>query len=409
VTPPLTSGPELLEAGGVLSEVPGDAGFLLWQSVRDISLWSSLPDERAALFATGAHGRRVAAVRSLDDLPPQQRTQLVAAAEVLTGEADGGELAEACAALGAWAEQKGWLATALAFFQAAALASPREPARAYRVGQLARRRAEYARAETWFRRTVALARQAGEWEPYVQAFLGLGNLYRQRGALGGARHQHVRALRAARRHSMKELQGAALHNLCVVAIESGHPRRAQDYARKAFEAYGPHHERLPVLAHDVAYFWSTRGDFARALPIFRAVLAWIGRPAQRLTVYANIARAAGGLGEREAFEGAWAEAQRLIEGEEVSETAAQAWLDLALGASSLGAWERAEQAAARAIALGRERREGRIRAQAEEVLESARSQKHVVPFQAKGRRSDLSEDAEGLQRDLLDSLRDMVA
>jgi tetratricopeptide (TPR) repeat protein len=409
VTPPLTSGPELLEAGGVLAEVPDETGLLLWQTVRDITIWAARADERSEIFAEGAHARRAAALAGEGAPPEPLRGHLLTASGVLKGEVDGEEVAAACIALGKWAEEEGWLATALAFVQSAALASPRDAARAYEVGLLARRRAEYARAETWFRRTVALARQTGDWESYAKAFLGLGNLYRQRGALGGSRQHHVRALRAARRHTMKDLQGAALHNLCVVAIESGHPRRAQDYARKAFEAYGPRHERLPVLAHDVAYFWSTRGDFSRALPVFRAVLAWITRPADRLQVFANIARAAGGMGDREAFEEAAAEARKLIEGEEVQETAAQAWLDLAHGAASTGAWQRAEDWAERSAELARERRESRIRTQAEELLESARTEQRVVPFQAKGRRSDLSDDAEGLQRDLLDSLRHMVA
>jgi tetratricopeptide (TPR) repeat protein len=393
----------------VLAEVRDDTGLLLWQAVRDISIWTAHPDERDALFAPDAYSSRRAALEAAGSLEEHLRGPLLAAAEVLRGETDGAAVAEACTTVGSWAERQGWLSTALAFVQSAALASPRDAARAYEVGLLARRRAEYARAETWFRRTVALARQTGDWESYAKAFLGLGNLYRQRGALGGARHHHVRALRAARRHTMKELQAAALHNLCVVAIESGHPRRAQDYARKAFDAYGTSHERLPVLAHDVAYFWSTRGDFMRALPVFRAVLAWITRPADRLLVFANIARAAGGMGDREAFEEAWTQTTEMIEGDEVRETAAQAWLDLAHGAASAGAWKRAEESASRAGELARERRESRIRSQADELLESARSEQRVVPFQAKGRRSDLSDDAEGLQRDLLDSLRHRVA
>jgi tetratricopeptide (TPR) repeat protein len=409
VTPPLTSGPEPLEAGGVLSEFAGDTGFLLWQTVRDVSLWAARPDEREGLFSSTAPARRRDAIEASEGLPAGVRELLLKTAAVLTEDADGDEVAASCGAVGDWAEAKGLLATALAFYQAAALASPRDAALAYRVGQVARRRAEYARAETWFRRTVALARQGGDRESYTVAFLGLGNLYRQRGALVGARNHHVRALRASRRHSMRELQGAALHNLCVVAIESGHPRRAQDYARKAYDAYGPRHEKLPVLAHDVAYFWSTRGDFARALPIFRAVLTWITRPEERLTVFANIARAGGGLGDRKAFEEGWSSALEMIEETAVRETSAQAWLDLAHGAASIGDWKRAESSAERALEQAQERREARTRAQAEELLEAAHRHQHVVPFQAKGRRSDLSDDAEGLQRDLLESLRDMVA
>ena len=89
------------------------------------------------------------------------------------------------------------------------------------TGRLARRRAEYARAETWYRRSIALGRQSGDWATYSMAFGGLGNLYMQRGKLSTARRFHLRALRAARRHSMRGLHGSALHDLAVLASEAG--------------------------------------------------------------------------------------------------------------------------------------------------------------------------------------------
>ncbi len=80
-----------------------------------------------------------------------------------------------------WAEAEGKLALALGYAQAVALVRTGEARAAYAVGLLARRRAEYARAETWFRRAVMLARQSGDWPAYCLAFVGLGEALRAAG------------------------------------------------------------------------------------------------------------------------------------------------------------------------------------------------------------------------------------
>src|SRR5688500_20400032 len=67
-------------------------------------------------------------------------------------------VALSCRRISQWSDDDGLLATALAFAQAAATVTPGDAVAAFAVGKLARRRAEYARAETWFRRTIALAR-----------------------------------------------------------------------------------------------------------------------------------------------------------------------------------------------------------------------------------------------------------
>ena len=65
VPPALTHGDDVFEGLSVLDEVPGEAGLVLWQSLRDAMLWASAPPEtRSGLFAEGAQANRMAAVLS---------------------------------------------------------------------------------------------------------------------------------------------------------------------------------------------------------------------------------------------------------------------------------------------------------------------------------------------------------
>jgi tetratricopeptide (TPR) repeat protein len=242
------------------------------------------------------------------------------------------------------------------------MAVPHDAGAAYAVGRMARRRAEYSRAETWFRRAIALARQSGDWQSYALAFSGLGNLYMQRGNFPAARRFHVRALRAARRHSLRQIQGAALHDLFVLAAGSNHKDEAERYARGAFEAYGLENPRLSILAHDLAYFWMERGHFAPALTVFEALIPHMTRHEDRLVGLANIVRAAAGAGQRRLFEHTWDEVWDGLTRNEGAENSAQVLLELAHGAAQLGEHERSERAAERAVRTARERGESKIAA-----------------------------------------------
>ncbi|HWK89875.1 MAG TPA: hypothetical protein VNP72_07760, partial [Longimicrobium sp.] len=79
VPPAVTRGPETLAAAGILDEVRGDLGVLLWRSLRNVALWTATPDaRRAGLFAGGAADVREAEVRQLPVEP-----ELVAPLSVL--------------------------------------------------------------------------------------------------------------------------------------------------------------------------------------------------------------------------------------------------------------------------------------------------------------------------------------
>lgn len=377
--PPLTRGSETFEGIDLLRENTGDAGLLLWQAYRNVMFWASTdPDERGDVFVEGAGEKRAAEVRAAD-LPEALVEPLLTVGRMVGAPADteGGEVAEACLAIAEWARERGSSATELSFTQAAALATPRDARLPFLVGQIARRREEMARAETWFRHAIMIGRQVGDWDSYSRSYIALGNMLLKRGNYPGAYRMHIKALRASRRKGLLETQGMALHDLFVIADHTGKDSQAQEYARQAFRAYGPEHPRLPHLAGDVAYFWMERGDFEHSLHVFQALSPHFTTVRDRLITVSNIARAAGGTGQKEVFRKAWTEANRMARNDDVREVAPSCMLELAHGAASLGEWDRAEQAADQALHLATEQKQAKTRLRAEGLLESVRNNRLV--------------------------------
>jgi len=408
VPPALLHGPEALEGAEVLDEVPAPLSLLLWQSMRDVTLWSSEPEpeERVGLFSDGAAAAREKMLRDTHvDAALEPALRVIARMLADPAGTEEQTLMEACQQVSDWADGAGFLATALAFAQAAAIAAPAHAAAGYRVGVLARRRADYARAETWFRRTIGLGRQSKDWKSYAEAFLGLGNLYVQRGNFPAARRFHVRALRAARRHGMRDIVAASMHDLFGIDVESGEMTQAHDHARAAFRAYGPRNPRLPRLAHDLAYFWMMHGRFEAALSVFQAILPHLSTRGERLLARADIARAAGGAGNRQVFEDSWGELWGLAHEPAHQEHAAQALLDLAHGAASLGEWKKAETAATASMEAARRREENRVMLAAESVLDAARAKRAMELKTADAAPAGSEEETEGFAAELVRSLR----
>jgi tetratricopeptide (TPR) repeat protein len=404
VPPALVHGGESLEGAQVLEEVQGPLGLLLWETYRDVALWAATaPEERDGLFAAGAAAARKASMEAAGAEPALERG-LRGASVVLTDPAGAQEqdVMTACRQAADWAEQRGLLATAVTLATAAALASPAHPGAAFRVGQIARRKGEGARAETWFRRAVGLGRQAKDWLSYSEAFLGLGNLYKERGNYPAARRFHIRGLRAARRHALRDVQGRALHDLFTIAVETSPPAEAQELARLAFRAYGPRHPKLPALAHDVAYFWMSQGRFEPALEVFRAVLPHLHDPSDRIICSGNVGRAAGATGNRAVYDEAWEQVWGAAGDWEKLRLAPQALLELAHGASSLRDWGRAERAAESARDLGQRKGMGAILIETESVLDAARRKRGLEHPVAD---SDPAEGTEDLAADFVRSLR----
>jgi tetratricopeptide (TPR) repeat protein len=375
IPPPLIHGAEPLEGGAVLAENPGKTGLVLWQALRDVLLWAETPtDERKALFAAGAARlRRETVARAVPE--GVLATALPALTDLLDdpADADGEAVADACASIAGWAEERGALGTALAFAQDAALAAPNEAAPAFAVARLAVRLDDHARAEVWYRRSIGIARRACDWRLYARSFSGLGSLYQSRGNLPGAQRFHLRALRGARRGGLRVERAVALHDLFGLSVEAGRAREAQRYAQEAFAAYPARSARIAVLAHDVAYFWMEQGLFQRALAVFQAVAPLIDRPAERLWVQADLMRAAAGAGEAALARQLSREVRAECRRPDLAAAAARAHLELARGELQLNDLKAAEEAALAALQLATERRDGRTILMAESLLDAVRN------------------------------------
>ncbi|MFL5382388.1 MAG: tetratricopeptide repeat protein [Longimicrobiaceae bacterium] len=389
----------------ILREVPGETGVLLWQAYRNVMFWATAePEERGTLFAPDAAQRRLSELLAAD-LPSAIVDALVAVGRMLGApQATSGEsIADACRTVSDWADEQGYDATALAYTQAAALASPRDATLALAVGRLARQRNELPRAETWYRHAIMIARQTGDWESYGRAYLALGNMARERGNFPLSHRMHIKALRSGKRKGLMPIVGRASHDLFVIATETGRSEQAEHFARQAFRAYGAEHELLPALAHDIAYYWMDQGYFARALPVFEVLQPLLPEMKNQLRVRSNLIRAAGGAGDREKFRKTWNEAMKLTREPEVSSVLANSLLEMARGATSMGEWDRAEQVAERAVAVATERNEPAVILRAESVLESIRRGRVVERTQA-ARAGRASDQADALAHEMVRSL-----
>ena len=410
VPPGLLLQDEPFEGYHVLDETRSELGLLLWQSLRDVDLWAAArPEARAALFAAGSLRRRTERIESEVNEEDPVRPLLEAMARLLAAPDRVPELevSEACEELSRWASDRGLPRTAMAFALRAAFAAPDEAGPAYLVGLVARRAADYRRAESWFRRALALGRRNRDWRYYGLAHLGLANLHMQRGDAPKARVRLLRALRTARRHGLWTVKPYALHDLFVITATGDDPQLAAQYARSAYRAYGRRHPRLPVLAHDVAWFWMLQGRFERSLQVFQAVARHITRPVERMLVLSNIARTAGGAGQFAVFDRAWHEVWRMVDDRTDRERVAEALVNLAHGAASLGAVVRLEMAASYALTVASRRGEAQERLAAEALLAASRDPAPREEEPPAAEAPDPAPDSEWLAHELVEALREV--
>jgi tetratricopeptide (TPR) repeat protein len=337
---------ETLEASQILEEFKGDLGLLLWNSLRDVTLWSSIdPERREGLFTTEAAEKRMELLPSCPGDPTLAVSLTTLVALVSNpGDADPEIVSLVCLQVSRWALDQGAHGTALAYAQAAALSSPEEAGPAQTVGALALDWGRGARAETWLRRCIGLARRGRDWPSYAQAYVDLGNLYARRDSPALARRFFTQAMRASRRHGLLTIRGAALHGLFLLAMEGGDLDDAERYAKASMRAYGRGHVRLPGLLHDIAYLWVTRENYPRAIPMLQKQLVTRTEPAERALTLSILARAAAGTGERRLYEEAWSSAWSLINRPGAREDHGRILLELARAAGRLRDWIRMEQA-----------------------------------------------------------------
>lgn len=372
------------EGADILAEAAAVPAMLLCQVYRGVMAWALTPaDEHEGLFPphAAAETRRLMEEVSFAE---ELRPALDVICE-LFGDPVGADplrVADACMRIGEWADERGDApGTALRFVQAAATCSPNNARLAYRAGAIARQRAKWDIAELWFRHSSTVGRRAHDWEAHARAYSGLGNSYYRQGRYVPAQREHLKALRVAKRHGMRDLQGNAYHDLFGVAIGLGNADKAEEFGKAAFNAYGASHRTVPALAHDIGYFWITQGQFHRALPVFLALLPHFQVPENRLRVLATLARAAGGAQERAAFQSAWAEAWSMAAELDESTALTTSLLEMAYGAVSLAEWALGSEAAGRALMRARQRGEVDVAAPAEELLTliaSMRGEAHVA-------------------------------
>lgn len=232
---------DTLEGDSLLAESPGAVGLLLWQTVRDVTLWAGTPvDARGMLFRDGSAGARLDLLTTTD--MPRAVSSAVDTLHgmlALNSHADDEIVALCCLEIATWAHRAGLPHTAVAFAQAGAVASPMFGAAAVQAGVFARRADQGARAESWLRRAVGVSRRERDGVAYSVAVVELGELYEGRGKAEQAERFFIWAFRSARRHAVRDARMRAAHGLFRLMRGRGDTTRAEQFALVAQAMYRP--------------------------------------------------------------------------------------------------------------------------------------------------------------------------
>lgn len=376
---PLARRMNLQDTMTALADFPDELIDALWRVLRAVQSWAvAKPEVRPKLFTREAVRSFAAAIEEVED--PSLAGPLRTVNQLLRkpAEMNASTVSGACIEISWWAETKhSNYAAAWIFANAASMAAPLSAPASLRAAIVARRRADYAVAATWFRETLSVARKTSDRDSRARAFYGLGKLYAQRGNIPRAKEIFAKAQRVAKRYGIREVEAMVAHDMLTFAGEAGNFEEADRYAETAFEAYGPDHPELPVLAHDAAYTWLLTGRFSQALSVFGAVVKHIVREPERFIAVCTMVRAAAGAQDKEAFEEAWRMALSLRPSNGAG--AAEAYLDLAHGAATMKEWRRARAAARQAMRMATDRSEARIQLAAEAILEAIHRHGRFVP------------------------------
>ncbi len=363
--PPLLEGASERDGYALLEEHPEALALVLMKTSRSTRLMAAGGTTSADLFAADSIGRRLRLIRECgagSDL----RAALTTAAESLVSP-ERGRLQRALLDIAEWGVRSGATATALEFFQLAALMDDRSAAPCREAGKLARARGDLPRAELWFRHGIHRGRTAGDWPSATWSMIGLGVVMRLRGSLPAAETWLVRALRRGRRHGLRDVVAAAYHEMVVVAIRRESNRAVVRYGREAIQAYRGDARALAV-AHDIAAFWMVQGFHAEALEVFRSIPNDFGTPSDRLALAANVARCAGARRLRSEFDQAVTRAEALLDSADSREMEGLALGAMAHGAAALGDGRQAIEFATRAVLIARQRGEAQLEVEMESLL-----------------------------------------
>ncbi|MEW5928280.1 MAG: hypothetical protein AB1941_12495 [Gemmatimonadota bacterium] len=348
----------------VAEELPGATATALRQLLHEVRIWLSAP---------GPERKVIGEAPETAPLPHGLAHRVARAFELLREEPDAdteGAIALALAWAANWMEAEGRaLRSAVVFYQTTLLILPASVPVAYHIGRLLRRLAMYEAAEAWLLHSIEKAATAGDWQHHALALSGMGNLMRERGAFPDAIRFHRLALKSAREHGVRRLEGDASYDLAVMCFERGELAEGMEHARGAMKAYGPGHGQLVRMANDLAWIWMhLHGEAGLSLMLFQAIEPRVQNPPFRAVLLANIARAAAEIGEEDIYEAAWLEAYGYMRKQDTEDGHAAALGQMALASVASMHLERARQAARLSLDIAQRRQESRLVHVAEKIL-----------------------------------------
>jgi tetratricopeptide (TPR) repeat protein len=366
-----------------LPNVSDTLALAFWRALRTVHLWIATPHERRARAfraptssTLDVYAGAVVEAPELDRAfetfaEVQRRPESIGAADV----------ARACHAVYAWADNRGLLEVAAHFGEAAAYADPEHPAYAVDAGWSCRRLhvgGFLSRSAAWYQRAFALSVRHRSRHDSLRALTGYGALMQELGNLSEARRAYLKAARRAFRTGRKRRAAVAHHYLFALTAEHGELAEAVEHARKAFRLYPIHDARLPYLAHDYAVFLLIRFNAYRpAFRLARPALSKMDDPDAIVMVAGTLAWAAGGAMRPDQFDSA----ERLaVELAPLYKThAASALAAIGLGGCVLGRWDAVRRHASTALPLARERLDTWAEATSLELLAAVDSKEPSPP------------------------------
>jgi hypothetical protein len=251
----------------------------------------------------------------------------------------------------------------------------------------------FARSEVWHSRAYVIAVQKRNPEVILRTLTSVGALLKDMGHYGRARRMYVLAARRAERSGRKRQAAVARHYSFALAAETGHLRVSVRDALEALNNYPLHDERIPALAHDVAFLLIRLNHHATALRLIDGLGERVDGIWSMGMIYGMTARAAAGAGFGGSYFEAAEAAARIARIHE--ECAPSVFFQLAQASRSLRRWDEATEHALAALSAARKRADVEIERVAvallgeierQEVPPPAREPESGTPIAALARR-----------------------
>lgn len=354
-------GAEAMEGTSILEDVPGAKGLLLWQTYRDVLLWSASSAETPnELFTPDALSNREALIQAAA-FAEEPAVALRVLASLLRikprREVAPQQVRRACSTIADWALSLRATRTAIAFAQAAAAACPAESRAALKVGRMAATHGRSAFADSWLARGIALARREGDWSTYGSAYVELARLAERDRQLRRARARFTRALRVGRRYGDSELRAHACYGLLRIASAANEYDAGERFARAALRHFGRSHPLRATVLHDYADLVLKRGVAGasdvieagcQAVQLLASIIPERATEPERITSLLLLVRAATHAQQPDVVENAWFDAIAAIELLGETREAARHLMELARTTAEVLEARRADELAQRA-------------------------------------------------------------